>query len=377
MSQVDPEILEVFQQDAEKDGAKDNPIQFSWDEVGSSSYENAGYINFFGVEGSGGRPFELSWSEVIPIFRLLKDGYADVRIGQIRKVAVKKVAEIRAFVEKKLGITLIQKHGLQILPPEDDSNTEEKAHRVPPGEKPQCFSNLRVKTRLVYIDRPVFFYKNKIITKRERIVIEKPVYKNRIIEKVKVYCPSPKLPNQPKTGKRAFKRAAIKELLEQGHCDREICRKIAVHSGTVSKIRKELEEINGKPFLCACGEPSNHRGWCKARYKKSGKRQDFIRSMKGHSWSKKLKSNTIRCCEICAKKLHFTTKTSRCRKHVNHTKALNAKKWRVIRPDKAEYIIKNLLEFCRSNNLDYNSMISCADNKWNHCTSDGWSVERL
>ncbi|KKN45756.1 hypothetical protein LCGC14_0679790 [marine sediment metagenome] len=72
-------------------------------------------------------------------------------------------------------------------------------------------------------------------------------------------------------------------LLDDGNSIRAVSRLTGVHTATISKIARNIDEFceeDGEPILaCKCGKPlRQHRGWCSERYKKSEKRQAFIKS---------------------------------------------------------------------------------------------------
>lgn len=67
------------------------------------------------------------------------------------------------------------------------------------------------------------------------------------------------------------------ELIVSGKSIREVSRMVGVSKNTVIKLRKVLEIIAGKEFLCECGRPVRHQGWCAHRFSKSDSRQEFVR----------------------------------------------------------------------------------------------------
>jgi hypothetical protein len=62
-------------------------------------------------------------------------------------------------------------------------------------------------------------------------------------------------------------------FIKEGKGNRETCRLTGMSSNTAAKLRKVLEEQNGKPFLCHCGQPATHQGWCSYRILRSPERQ--------------------------------------------------------------------------------------------------------
>lgn len=69
----------------------------------------------------------------------------------------------------------------------------------------------------------------------------------------------------------------------------------------------------------------------------------------------------------------------RCRKIGIAAKDYNALEWHVSGPYNKEYIIKNLVDFCKENNLPYNTMKE-SSNRGNTITrglAKGWSVKRI
>ncbi len=55
------------------------------------------------------------------------------------------------------------------------------------------------------------------------------------------------------------------QLMNQGRGNLEICRMSSTSKSPVAKLRRVLETQNGKPFLCPCGKPATHPGWCQVR----------------------------------------------------------------------------------------------------------------
>lgn len=53
--------------------------------------------------------------------------------------------------------------------------------------------------------------------------------------------------------------------IKNGKGNRETHRLTGMHTHTVAKLRKVLEEENGGPFLCSCGRPVVHKGMCSYR----------------------------------------------------------------------------------------------------------------
>ncbi|KKN61940.1 hypothetical protein LCGC14_0517090 [marine sediment metagenome] len=78
-------------------------------------------------------------------------------------------------------------------------------------------------------------------------------------------------------------------LLDDGNSIRAVSRLTGVHTMTISKVSRGIDEFSLEegysPLACKCGKPlREHRGWCSERYKKSEKRQAFIKS-----WPKRKK----------------------------------------------------------------------------------------
>lgn len=65
-------------------------------------------------------------------------------------------------------------------------------------------------------------------------------------------------------------------LMKEGKGNREVSRLTGMSKTTAAKLRKVLETENGGPFLCPCGKPATHPGWCSYRFAKSPRRQKFI-----------------------------------------------------------------------------------------------------
>ncbi len=79
-----------------------------------------------------------------------------------------------------------------------------------------------------------------------------------------------------------YKSESVVELLCEGFSIRETARLARVAKGTVASILKGINEGLGwdgePPLTCACGkELVKHRGWCSDRYKRSPKRQAFMK----------------------------------------------------------------------------------------------------
>lgn len=72
----------------------------------------------------------------------------------------------------------------------------------------------------------------------------------------------------------------IKNLLRKGYSIRDVCKKTGAAKHTVNSRRKLLMSKYEIPD-CKCGDVAGHIGWCSYRFKKSKKRQEFMRS-----WSK-------------------------------------------------------------------------------------------
>ena len=94
---------------------------------------------------------------------------------------------------------------------------------------------------------------------------------------------TPKIPKPPKPIKPPFdwhaprgmrskggRLEAATELLKEGRSVRDIYKATGMSKGTVAKLRKVLEEQNGGPFLCGCGEPAIHQGNCSYRRERKG-----------------------------------------------------------------------------------------------------------
>jgi transposase-like protein len=71
----------------------------------------------------------------------------------------------------------------------------------------------------------------------------------------------------------------IKGLIRSGHAIREISRIAPAAKETVRHIYRSLIKVEG-PFLCGCGKPSIHKGWCTARYARSERRQQYMQGRK-------------------------------------------------------------------------------------------------
>lgn len=72
---------------------------------------------------------------------------------------------------------------------------------------------------------------------------------------------------------------AATTLMKEGKGNLEICRLTGMSKTTAAKLRGGLEKQNGGPFLCECGKPATHPGWCSYRFAKSQRRQELIRQI--------------------------------------------------------------------------------------------------
>lgn len=68
----------------------------------------------------------------------------------------------------------------------------------------------------------------------------------------------------------------IAVFILRGEGDRETARLARCSKDTVRKLRRVLVAIAGREFLCPCGSPGNHRGWCSYRFAKSEVRQQWM-----------------------------------------------------------------------------------------------------
>ena len=71
-------------------------------------------------------------------------------------------------------------------------------------------------------------------------------------------------------------------LVLKGYSIREAARRAGVHQKTVMRMVKDinigLAEDGEPPLSCSCGkELVKHKGWCSDRYKRSPKRQAFMK----------------------------------------------------------------------------------------------------
>jgi hypothetical protein len=77
---------------------------------------------------------------------------------------------------------------------------------------------------------------------------------------------------EPRITEYQKRRAGIAvELQIPGETVRSICRRLGVAEMTV---RREMLKSGRAP--CGCGRPGGHKGWCRFRYNRSEKRQQFI-----------------------------------------------------------------------------------------------------
>lgn len=120
-------------------------------------------------------------------------------------------------------------------------------------------------------------------------------YKREVVGSIptgttKVSVPKPpKLPHPPKPPKPPYDWHAPRgmrskggrlekatALMKEGLGNREIHRMTGMSKTTAAKLRRILEEQGGGPFLCECGKPATHCGWCSYRIMKSPKRQRYL-----------------------------------------------------------------------------------------------------
>jgi hypothetical protein len=64
--------------------------------------------------------------------------------------------------------------------------------------------------------------------------------------------------------------------IKEGRGNRETCRLTGMSKNTAAKLRGILEKQNGGSFLCHCGRPATHQGWCSYRIEHSPNRQRFM-----------------------------------------------------------------------------------------------------
>lgn len=69
---------------------------------------------------------------------------------------------------------------------------------------------------------------------------------------------------------------AAKAAILNGFGNRETHRMTGMSKRTVAKLRGILERDHGI-VSCPCGKPATHNGWCRVRYARSEKRQQFIK----------------------------------------------------------------------------------------------------
>lgn len=65
------------------------------------------------------------------------------------------------------------------------------------------------------------------------------------------------------------------KLFSDGFGLRETARILKMNKNTTMRYYFMLV-TEGKSFLCQCGKPVTHRGWCKYRFQRSQKRQEFM-----------------------------------------------------------------------------------------------------
>lgn len=74
--------------------------------------------------------------------------------------------------------------------------------------------------------------------------------------------------------------SAIRERLAQGWSTRRIASDVGVAKDTVTRHRRLFLAEEPMPFVCPCGRPAGHRGWCVERTKLSPARQAFLSKWK-------------------------------------------------------------------------------------------------
>lgn len=57
---------------------------------------------------------------------------------------------------------------------------------------------------------------------------------------------------------------------------REAARCVGCSKTTARKVFRIFSAASGKPFLCPCGQPNTHQGWCSHRYALSPVRQEVM-----------------------------------------------------------------------------------------------------
>lgn len=79
-------------------------------------------------------------------------------------------------------------------------------------------------------------------------------------------------------------------MLCAGSSSRTISKATGMHSATIAKLRKVLQTAGVKQARCKCGQLATHKGWCAERYRKSRKRQEFMRT-----WHAQAAGRTLIC----------------------------------------------------------------------------------
>lgn len=76
---------------------------------------------------------------------------------------------------------------------------------------------------------------------------------------------------------RCGKLCEVGKLLSRGMGNREVSRRAKISKNTAKKYRNIFQKVLQVTFICECGKPATHQGWCSHRYKGSIERQKFIR----------------------------------------------------------------------------------------------------
>jgi hypothetical protein len=65
-------------------------------------------------------------------------------------------------------------------------------------------------------------------------------------------------------------------MIVQGWSSHRIVREVGGSKNTVLKLRRVLEILTGKEFMCPCGKPVRHQGFCAWRIEQSPARQAYL-----------------------------------------------------------------------------------------------------
>jgi hypothetical protein len=65
-------------------------------------------------------------------------------------------------------------------------------------------------------------------------------------------------------------------LIRQGYGNKAISRREGISPRAARRYRNVLEKLEGRKFLCPCGQLATHKGWCEPRIENSEKRKAYL-----------------------------------------------------------------------------------------------------